>query len=129
MAADPDWDMYGDIDWDIDSDDINETPTCILCGVMVRGMIHSQPANPTTSAVLFREDKWKHYRKAKLEHVMVPSKEVEERDFKKFPSMWSCMCRASEYHKSILGPVHPNGHSNQRACYPVLFEWYHCNGK
>ncbi|KAJ5213483.1 hypothetical protein N7449_000652 [Penicillium cf. viridicatum] len=57
-------------------------------------MIYSPNVNPTSSGVLFRENRWKHYKKDKLEHVMVPSKEVEEVDFAKFPSMWACMCRA-----------------------------------
>lgn len=87
---------------------VNPYPSCLLCGLEVFEMMYSPNVNPTSSGVLFRENQWKHHKKDKLEHVMVPSKEVEEVDFAKFPSMWSCMCRASESHQSVLGPVYPN---------------------
>ncbi|OQD64207.1 hypothetical protein PENPOL_c008G00664 [Penicillium polonicum] len=73
---------------------VNPYPICLLCGLEVHGMIYSQKVNPTCSGVLFRENQWKHHKKDKLEHVMVPSKEVEEVDFAKYPSMWSSICRA-----------------------------------
>lgn len=94
---------------------VNPPPSCLLCGLEVPGMIHSQKVNPTCSGVLFRENQWKHHKKDKVEHVMVPSKQVEEVDFAKYPSMWSCICRASESYQSVVGPVHPNRISNQRA--------------
>ncbi|CAG8179004.1 unnamed protein product [Penicillium nalgiovense] len=64
--------------------------------------IHSKFVRPTRPTVLFGEDKWKQHRTAKAEHVMVPSKEVEEGDFVKYPFTWLSMCRASECHKSVL---------------------------
>lgn len=75
---------------------VNPYPCCLLCGLEISKMIYSPNVNPTSSDVLLEGNQWKHHKKDKLEHVMVPSKEVEEVDFAKFPSMWSGMCRASE---------------------------------
>ncbi|KAJ5952109.1 uncharacterized protein N7479_010522 [Penicillium vulpinum] len=72
---------------------VNPYPNCLLCGVEISNLC-PRNVDPTRSDILFKENKWKHYRKAKLEHVMVPSKEVEEAYLAKFPDMWSCMCRA-----------------------------------
>ncbi|KAJ5492186.1 hypothetical protein N7453_010283, partial [Penicillium expansum] len=73
---------------------VNPYPNCLLCGVELSGIIYSQKTNPTCCNILFGESQWKHYKKDKPEHVMVPSKEVEGADLAKFPSMWSCMGRA-----------------------------------
>jgi hypothetical protein len=93
----------------IDDDEIDdykediEDNNCLLCGVHCE-IFYSKTVRPTRPTVLFGEDRWKHRRKAKAEHVMVPSKEVEEGYFPKYPFTWSSMCRASECHKSVLGP-------------------------
>ncbi|CAI7584807.1 unnamed protein product [Penicillium glandicola] len=74
---------------------VNPYPTCLLCGVQVWKMDYcSRKMNPNHADALLKETQWKKHRKAKLEHVMVSSKEVEEADLAKFPTMWSCVCRA-----------------------------------
>ncbi|CAG8110957.1 unnamed protein product [Penicillium nalgiovense] len=78
-------------------DDIDDN-NCLLRGVRCE-IFHSKFVRPTRPTVLFGEDKWKQHRKAKAEHVMVPSKEAEEGDFVKYPFTWLSMCRASECHK------------------------------
>ncbi|KAJ5456761.1 hypothetical protein N7530_012035 [Penicillium desertorum] len=79
-----------------------EDNNCLLCGVLCE-IFYSKLVRPTRPTVLFGEEKWKHRRKAKAEHVIVPSKEVEEGYFAKYPFSWSAMCRASECPKSLLG--------------------------
>ncbi|KAJ5869728.1 hypothetical protein N7455_004669 [Penicillium solitum] len=73
---------------------VNPYPNCLLCGLGVSRTSYSPNVNPTPCDILLRRSKWKHHKKGELGHVMVPSKEVEEVDFAKFPSMWSCLCRA-----------------------------------
>ena len=78
-------------------------------------MADSQATNSFRPFDLVEEEQWKHHKKARLQHVMVPSKEVEEVDLAKYPSMWSCMYRASECYNSVLSPVDSNRYSYQEA--------------
>lgn len=75
---------------------------CLLCGVQLLRITDFQQINSPRRIDLVQEKQWKHHKKAKLKHVMVPSKEVEEAEFAKYPNMWTCMCRASEFY--IVAP-------------------------
>ncbi|KAI3134100.1 hypothetical protein CBS147330_3664 [Penicillium roqueforti] len=68
-----------------------------IAGVLESTALHIQDKfhiNSPRRIDLVQEKQWKHHKKAKLKHVMVPSKEVEEAEFALYPNMWTCMCRA-----------------------------------
>jgi hypothetical protein len=73
-------------------------PTCLLCGMMIVTLPQSPRIESSTPRVFFREMQWNHHNKTTLSHVMVPSSEVEEASFSKYPGLWACTSRASNFH-------------------------------
>ncbi|OJJ44470.1 hypothetical protein ASPZODRAFT_18661 [Penicilliopsis zonata CBS 506.65] len=64
-------------------------PICLLCGVRIFGPDAPGITDSLHPGVVFREERWKMYKNTKMEHVVVPSHEVEQAHFPKFPRLWA----------------------------------------
>ncbi|KAJ5426391.1 hypothetical protein N7465_001461 [Penicillium sp. CMV-2018d] len=59
-------------------------------------MVLPRPHASTTGVnppLILKRSPWKGIWKSKLDHVMVPSHEIEETYFSDFPRLWACFCR------------------------------------
>lgn len=52
-------------------------PACLLCGMLIPNRRHSEFPDSGKGHPLLQENQWKSLRKPGLEHLLVPSREVE----------------------------------------------------
>lgn len=69
--------------------------TCLLCGAHILGLeIGTMSKNPLD---VLKESQWETHRKFPIpEHIFVPSTEVENKNFSKFPWLSSCYQRGGK---------------------------------
>lgn len=82
--------------------------TCLICEVRI--MRIARVTNSTNPSRVLTEHEWKHHRQKPLtEHLFVPSSEVENTEFTKYPWLSSCYIRAGKLHlqlkRTITGRV------------------------
>ncbi|RJE24732.1 hypothetical protein PHISCL_02941 [Aspergillus sclerotialis] len=79
-----------------DDDDapIDSDPVCLLCGFDIKIMQSIAVTNTTFPGVAFEEKQWKIYIRTRRKYVLVPSREVENTYFYKYPRLWTAACRA-----------------------------------
>lgn len=103
-------------------------PACLLCGMLIPNTRRSEFPDSGKSHPLLQESQWKSLWKPGLEHLLVPSREVENTFTINFPRLWSCLCRASESQQVAAHQISPvlltRLNSYQRVRYQVPFNWY-----
>ncbi|KAJ5968171.1 hypothetical protein N7501_004419 [Penicillium viridicatum] len=76
--------------------DVNPPLVCLLCGMEVPESYASGIADTYEHDQILKQSQWKGIWKSNLDHVMVPSHEIEEAYFSDFPRLWACFCRVSK---------------------------------
>lgn len=76
---------------------VNPPLVCLLCGMEVPATYDSGIANIYEHNQILKQSQWKGIWKSNLDHVIVPSREIEEAYFSDFPRPWPCFCRVSKF--------------------------------
>lgn len=81
-----------------DDDDVpmDSEPVCLLCGAEMELMGRYAVTNTDFPRVALEEEQWKKHMRPLRSYVFVPSSEVENAYFYKYPRLWATACRASK---------------------------------
>ncbi|RJE20172.1 hypothetical protein PHISCL_07489 [Aspergillus sclerotialis] len=77
----------------------DDEPICLLCGIEISHIHSTEATSSSCPGVAFQEEQWKAFKGTRLQHILVPSSEVENAYFHKYPRLWE-----SAYRGILKGP-------------------------